>query len=600
MKKRKIMILSLAMMMAVSSLTACVKNNPDDNTDKEKYYPLKDDTEIVDDTDAVGKEIVISDMTLFSVNGDNGKDDDNEIMDLIAQKTGVRVKDINSNGQTDEYAAVQTLLESDELPDFVDIGDSMKELYESGKLVAWDNYLEKYPNLKEMYTDEEWDKFRMEDGHIYWADISDQYYKEDTNTIHDGEAFWIQARVLEAYDYPEINTLDRYFEILEKYASEYPTLPDGTTVIPYTCYCDDWYYYSIENAPMFLDGYPNDYCCIVDFEDDKTNPQVVDYNTTPTAEKYFRKLNEEYNNGIIDPEFASQTGEDYIEKLSSGCVLGMCDQYWNFSYGIKESFSASRKASDGSSFCLANLGCDYVPLGLTIDEGMEQQWHTYGGYTIDASSGIAVTTSCENPDLAFEFMSRLLDQDIHDLRFWGVEGTDYLVNDNGMYYRTPEMRDNWNSDEYKAKHTCEYACLPQWLGMSRDGKNCMQPCEQPSEFLATLPKSVSDCLQAYGCGNYVDMIGSCKVYANELPWFSLSSWFESSRMDISEEGSVAWTKMNETKHEWLPKIIMSKNFDGDWKSYLNAYNACNPQRFFDDAKNEVDERVGKALDKMER
>lgn len=96
------------------------------------------------------------------------------------------------------------------------------------------------------------------------------------------------------------------------------------------------------------------------------------------------------------------------------------------------------------------------------------------------------------------------------------------------------------------------------------------------------------------------MIGSSKVYANELPWFSLSSWFESSRMDISEEGSVAWTKMNETKHEWLPKIIMSKNFDGDWKTYLNAYNACNLQRFFDDAQNEVDERVGKALDKMER
>ena len=170
-----VMILSLAMMMAVSSLLACVKNNPDDNTDKEKYYPPKDDTEIVDDSDAAGKEIVISDMTLFSVNGDNGKDNDNEIMDLIAQKTGVRVKDINSTGQTDEYAAVQALLESDELPDFVDIGDSMKELYESGKLVAWDNYLEKYPNLKEMYTDEEWDKFRMEDGHIYWADISDQY-----------------------------------------------------------------------------------------------------------------------------------------------------------------------------------------------------------------------------------------------------------------------------------------------------------------------------------------------------------------------------------------------------------------------------------------
>ena len=35
-------------------------------------------------------------------------------------------------------------------------------------------------------------------------------------------------------------------------------MEDGTTNIPYTILCDDWRYFCLENAPQFLDGYPND------------------------------------------------------------------------------------------------------------------------------------------------------------------------------------------------------------------------------------------------------------------------------------------------------------------------------------------------------
>ena len=90
---------------------------------------------------------------------------------------------------------------------------------------------------------------------------------------------------------------------------------------------------------MYLDGYPNDGCVIVNVEDGINYPKVVDYNTTATAENYFRKLNEEYNKGIIDPDFAVQTYDEYISKLLTGCVLGMNDQYWDFAYTIKTTAS---------------------------------------------------------------------------------------------------------------------------------------------------------------------------------------------------------------------------------------------------------------------
>ena len=63
-------------------------------------------------------------------------------------------------------------------------------------------------------------------------------------------------------------------------------MEDGTENIPYTILCDDWRYFCLENAPMFLDGYPNDGSCMVDPETQK----VMDYNTTDTAKAYFWKV----------------------------------------------------------------------------------------------------------------------------------------------------------------------------------------------------------------------------------------------------------------------------------------------------------------------
>ena len=59
--------------------------------------------------------------------------------------------------------------------------------------------------------------------------------------------------------------------------------------------------------------------------------QVVDYNTTPTAKRYFQKLNEEYQKGYVDVEFATQTYDEYIAKLSTGAghvrpVVGLREQ----------------------------------------------------------------------------------------------------------------------------------------------------------------------------------------------------------------------------------------------------------------------------------
>ena len=588
MKLRKLTALLMGTAMVASLLAGCGSSDSTDAAATTETEQTTDSTEqatdsteqATDSTEQAGGEAdssekkeyaddEIIDMTMFTAMPGSEINDGNEIQEIIAKKTGVRVKETWLTGQTDAEA-IGTIIAGGEYPDFINGGDAMKALYDADALVAWDDYIDQYPNIKEMYSDEEWDRFRQDDGHIYWANVFQNSYGEDKSTTHNDEAFWIQVRVLEWAGYPKIETLDDYFKVLEDYAAANPTMEDGTSNIPYTILCEDWRYFCIENAGQFLDGYPNDGSVIVDTD----NMKIVDYNTTETTKRYFNKLNEEYNKGMIDPEFATQTYDEYIAKLSTGAVLGMCDQWWDFANTVNDVFKQQG---------LDAKGCNYVPLGLTIDPGMDQMWHTYGD-TMNVSSGIAITTSCQDVDAAFRFMNDLLDQEIHDLRFWGVEGVDYQVDDNGLYYRTEEQRLQASDTAYKASHICSYSYFPQWLGTSKDGINAMQPGYQTSEFQSSLAEPLIKCFDAYGVDNYVEMIGS--VVKETGPWFPMYS--VSNNFTTDTPGGVAWTKIGEVKHEWLPKVVMSADFDGIWSDYMSAYEAVSPEDFIAEMQEALD------------
>lgn len=526
------------------------------------------------DKEGSSEEGGVKEFTAFFAVPGTEINDDNEIQQKIAEITGAKCKETWLTGQTAEEA-VGTMIAGGEYPDFIDGGDGMAQLYDAGALVALDDYIDDYPNIKEYLTDQEWDKLRQEDGHIYWIQQFQNIYGEEKATIHNDEAFWIQTRVLEWAGYPEVKTMDQYFDLIEAYQEANPTMEDGTENIPYTILCEDWRYFCLENAPQFLDGYPNDGSVIVDPEELK----VIDYNTTPTAVKYFQKLNEEYHKGIVDPESFTQTYDEYIAKLSTGRVLGMIDQWWNFAYNVNDSLKQQG---------LDEQGCDYVPLPITIEEGIQNRWHCSGS-VLNEASGLAITTSCEDVEGALQFINDLLSQEVHDLRYWGVEGEDYEVDENGLFYKTEEQRLEASDTAYKASHLCTYSYFPQYAGTSRDGINAMQPQYQPTEFFDGLSDDVKKCFEAYGAETYVDMLGTSEAPG---PWYPMYSY--SNNMTTSTPGGMALTKMGEIKHEYLPKVVMAEDFDAAWDEYMEAYESCDPQAFLDEMQEELDRRMEEA------
>ena len=562
MKRRKLISVLLAATMLAAMFAGCGSDAA--STD------AKENADGADSTEAGG----VKEFTAFFAVPGTEINDDNEIQQIIADKTGVKVKETWLTGQTAEEA-VGMMITGGELPDFICVGSGQSQLYDADVLVALDDYLDDYPNIKNFFTQQQWDQLRQDDGHIYWIPQFSNIKGEEKVCTHNDEAFWIQARVLKWADYPEIRTMDQYFDLIERYNEANPTMEDGTENIPYTILCDDWRYFCLENAPQFLDGYPNDGSCIVDPE----TLTVIDYNTTDTAVKYFQKLNEEYQKGIVDPESFTQTYDEYIAKLSTGRVLGMIDQWWDFAYTAGD---AIKQAG------LDAQGCDYIPLPITIDESVKNQWHCSGG-VLNVSDGLAITTSCEDVEAALQFVDDLLSQDIHNLRFWGVEGVDYNVDDNGEFYRTEEQRTRAVDTAYKASHTCTYSYFPQYSGTSDDGINANKPDGQANEFFDGLNDDVKEAFSAYGAETYVDMIGT-----NEAPGAWYPMWSYSNSFTTDTEGGMAWNKIGEIKHEYLPQVVMAKDFDAAWAEYMDAYNSCDPGAFIGELQTELDKRMEEA------
>ena len=502
----------------------------------------------------------------FSVLGEP-RDEENEIKKLIAQKTGVSCEEIWLTGQTAD-TAIASYIASGKYPDFIS-GDA--ELLKAGALIPIDEYWDDYPNIKNYMSEKEWELFRQEDGHIYWIPQFGVAKGESSDVIHEGEAFWIQTRVLKWAGYPQIHTVTEYFELLEDYYTANPVAENGQPNIPFTILCDDWRFFCLENPPQFLDGYPNDGCCIVD----PVRKKVIDYNMSLTAKRYFRLLNQEYRKGMIDPESFVQTYEEYLEKLSTGCVLGMVDQWWQFAYNINDSLES-----------VDIEGCNYVPLPITIDKGIKNKWHVKRGSEINTSDGISITINCEDIPGAMQFINDLMDEEIMKLRFWGVENVDYHVDEHGRFYRTKNQRTKAGDAIQKSSHFCSYAYFPRWEGKLSDKINAFAPEYQPNDFYATCPEDVKECLAAYGCSTYVDMIGT-----NDEPgvWYPMYSYTDTLTADTTE-GEVM-DRLDQVKHNYLPQVIMSQDFDSTWESYTEQYHACNPDILYGALQKELIRRL---------
>ena len=516
--------------------------------------------------DASGKDKKqIKTYTSFIGNTCQGISDNNRLQNVIAEKIGAKCDETWLESSENVSDIVDKMIIADDYPDFLYVASEHQKLLDAGAYIPIDEYWDDYDNIKNFFPEEKWNRIRSDDGHIYIIPVFSSVYMYDTDTIHDDEAFWIQVKVLQWAGYPEIQTLDDYFGVLEKYIEANPIAPDGTPNIAYEILTDGSMYFCLENPPQFLDGYPNDGCCIVD----PITMEAKDYNTTATAKKWFKKLNEEYQKGIVDPNCFVMTKEQYYDTLAQGNVLGMVDQRWDFA-GVVAGLPAE---------------CTYVPFGVVADKSIEEHYHSETA--LNYSEGIGISVSCDDIKGAMKFLNDLLDPEILTLRYWGQKDIDYCVDEEGKFYLNDEQTSNCADGQYLLDNMCNYSYFPHYKGMNQDEINAYSPEYQPYEFYKTLSPIMQECFSAYGVQTYVEMLNKSEESA---PWFPM--WSYSNTFTTETPHGQVKADMDEVKHEYLPRVIMSNDFEATWDEYMVAYNKrCDIKIYFDELTNEIRRRT---------
>lgn len=544
--KRKVVSLMLVSAMVAGMLAGCGSDSGSSkggsSTETGSAAEASSSGETADDAD--DKSPIT--FEYFNADGKNGNWD-NPVAKAITEATGVTLDvsyPVASQGDAKEDVAL--MIANDEYPDMIYAKGSATDLYQAGALIDMTDLIEKYgPNIKKMYGAElEKLKWSQDDPGIYQL----SYAGVNQKTLTTGGSCQIQWAALKENDYKYPKTLDEYEKMIKSYLAAHPKTEDGLDMIGITMSASDWHWMITLGNPagLIADASPDNGQWIID---DKYN---VHYKHVTDEEKeYFKWLCRMYNEGILDPNFATQTDDDYIAKVASGRVVAITDAEWHYSQ------------------CEATLVADgkvdqtYVGLPVTLREDQVEKALLYQGTTV--GWGIGITKSCEDPVRAIKFLDYLCSDEGQILYHWGIEGENYFLDDDGQPYRTDEEVAKAQSDPDYAKNTGidNYTGFPIYGTGSYSEDGFPYTPTTKESVIANYNTAEKEGCEAMGFEMLTDMFAQPEEF-DLLPYSAL--WAYQQPQELAEKQTI----LDEIAWPGLVKCVTGTEdeFDGNWESMV--------------------------------
>ena len=545
--KRKVVSLMLVSAMVAGMLAGCGSDSGSSkggsSTETGSAAEASSSGETADDAD--DKSPIT--FEYFNADGKNGNWD-NPVAKAITEATGVTLDvsyPVASQGDAKEDVAL--MIANDEYPDMIYAKGAATDLYQAGALIDMTDLIEKYgPNIKKMYGAEmEKLKWSQDDPGIYQLSYSGVNQK----TLTTGGSCQIQWAALKENDYKYPKTLDEYEKMIKSYLAAHPKTEDGLDMIGITMSASDWHWMITLGNPagLIADASPDNGQWIIDDEYNVHYKHVTD-----EEKEYFKWLCRMYNEGILDPNFATQTDDDYIAKVASGRVVAITDAEWHYSQ------------------CEATLVADgkvdqtYVGLPVTLREDQVEKALLYQGTTV--GWGMAITKSCEDPVRAIKFLDYLCSDEGQILYHWGIEGENYFLDDNGQPYRTDEEVAKSQSDPDYAKNTGidNYTGFPIYGTGSYSEDGFPYTPTTKESVIANYNEAEKDGCEAMGFEMLTDMFAQPEEF-DLLPYSAL--WAYQQPQELAEKQTI----LDELAWPGLVKCQTGTEdeFDGNWETMVN-------------------------------
>ena len=544
--KRKVVSLMLVSAMVAGMLAGCGSDSGSSkggsSTETGSAAEASSSGETADDAD--DKSPIT--FEYFNADGKNGNWD-NPVAKAITEATGVTLDvsyPVASQGDAKEDVAL--MIANDQYPDMIYAKGSATDLYQAGALIDMTDLIEKYgPNIKKMYGAEmEKLKWSQDDPGIYQL----SYAGVNQKTLTTGGSCQIQWAALKENDYKYPKTLDEYEKMIKSYLAAHPKTEDGLDMIGITMSASDWHWMITLGNPagLIADASPDNGQWIIDDEYNVHYKHVTD-----EEKEYFKWLCRMYNEGILDPNFATQTDDDYIAKVASGRVVAITDAEWHYSQ------------------CEATLVADgkvdqtYVGLPVTLREDQVEKALLYQGTTV--GWGIGITKSCEDPVRAIKFLDYLCSDEGQILYHWGIEGENYFLDDNGQPYRTDEEVAKAQSDPDYAKNTGidNYTGFPIYGTGSYSEDGFPYTPTTKESVIANYNTAEKEGCEAMGFEMLTDMFAQPEEF-DLLPYSAL--WAYQQPQELAEKQTI----LDEIAWPGLVKCVTGTEdeFDGNWESMV--------------------------------
>ena len=544
--KRKVVSLMLVSAMVAGMLAGCGSDSGSSkggsSTETGSAAEASSSGETADDAD--DKSPIT--FEYFNADGKNGNWD-NPVAKAITEATGVTLDvsyPVASQGDAKEDVAL--MIANDEYPDMIYAKGSATDLYQAGALIDMTDLIEKYgPNIKKMYGAEmEKLKWSQDDPGIYQL----SYAGVNQKTLTTGGSCQIQWAALKENDYKYPKTLDEYEKMIKSYLSAHPKTEDGLDMIGITMSASDWHWMITLGNPagLIADASPDNGQWIIDDEYNVHYKHVTD-----EEKEYFKWLCRMYNEGILDPNFATQTDDDYIAKVASGRVVAITDAEWHYSQ------------------CEATLVADgkvdqtYVGLPVTLREDQVEKALLYQGTTV--GWGIGITKSCEDPVRAIKFLDYLCSDEGQILYHWGIEGENYFLDDDGQPYRTDEEVAKAQSDPDYSKNTGidNYTGFPIYGTGSYSEDGFPYTPTTKESVIANYNEAEKAGCEAMGFEMLTDMFAQPEEF-DLLPYSAL--WAYQQPQELAEKQTI----LDEIAWPGLVKCVTGTEdeFDGNWETMV--------------------------------
>lgn len=425
----------------------------------------------------------------------------------------VNVTAINSGGSAKQK--LNTMIATGDLPDVIwmDRGADVEKLVEAGMLQSYDEYLDKYPNLKQWLGDKGINMLRSSDGKLY------QFPNWYTSQPNGNAGYVVNKKIYNELGQPKLETTDDLYNYLKLVKEKYPNVvPFETGLAKDGQGLDQLYSAFVENN--------NKYTGIRAVPQGETLTSIFTDPVYRESMQYAAKL---FREKLITQDAMTQTLDQVKEKVNTGRVA------------VFSGSSPTDIASYAHRLLTAkDPDAGYIMVWPIHKEGLDKNKIYPGQYTQLGWNVSVITKKAKNPEAIFAFLDWYTGPVGQSVNMWGPPG---------IYW------DGVESDGITPKFTEKYATdaagLEEYQGVSNNIAwvgNTVFVDKTKAKYEATLPE---------------DKRNWATTWQSTITWPTQSDATEYINLDPmpeSEEGIVA-QRVEDIYLESRAKALFAKSDD---------------------------------------